>query len=292
MPFTVIVGPNASGKTTFLKAIEMLFHFDKEFSTEDSYQKKGGEIYICAEDSDGKNPRVRHWSTTERSAPNSKKADFLYVDFEARDVRVPFLSAPAYTVGQRAENLVNVFATLGASERASISKIFCHYLGVYSEVDLQPAGSGYLTFKFRDAWDKDTFYSPHEVSDGTLLILAYIVVAHQSHAPDVLAIESLEREVHPYLLKRLVHLLRGMSEGKVGPKKIQTILTTHSSFLLDEVQPQEVLFFNRNIKDGKIFVTQPPINQSHWQDTWDAYQESLGGMWLSGGLGGVPGSYF
>ena len=80
-----------------------------------------------------------------------------------------------------------------------------------------------------------------------------------------------------------------MSTGKIGSKATQIILATHSPELLDHVRPEEVRFLSRDNADGTMEVRQVDPATPGWADAFREYSESLGNVWLSGGLGGVPG---
>jgi hypothetical protein len=51
----------------------------------------------------------------------------------------------------------------------------------------------------------------------------------------------------------------------------------------------EVRFLKRDLSDGSTVVEEAPVGTDQWKVAYEEYQRSLGEMWLSGGLGGVPG---
>jgi predicted ATPase len=67
------------------------------------------------------------------------------------------------------------------------------------------------------------------MSDGTLRLLAYLILLYQSELdiPTLIGIEEPERNLHPGMLKFLASILKRLSE------KTQVVFTTHSSQLLD-----------------------------------------------------------
>ena len=151
------------------------------------------------------------------------------------------------------------------------------------------AGSnGQAALRFEDAWQPGLWYQSGEVSDGTMLVAAHLTLPYQEQRVDLIAIEEPERGLNPYLLGELVALWRKMSRGEVGPRPIQIVLATHSAELLDHVQPEEVRFLSRDLETGAVRVEEAPTNQPDWRESFKTYQESLGSLWLSGNLGGVP----
>ena len=80
------------------------------------------------------------------------------------------------------------------------------------------------------------------VSDGVMLSLAFMAIAHQPNPPRVLLIEEPETGVHHTSLKDTVDTLKHLSKDK----GVQVILTTHSPYLLDEVEPDQVHVFQKD----------------------------------------------
>jgi predicted ATPase len=121
-----------------------------------------------------------------------------------------------------------------------------------------------------------------------MLMLAFSVLPFQSRVGNILTIEEPEHGLHPYLLQQLVELLRGLASGLGGTKPIQVVIATHSAELLEHLRPDEVRFLSRN-DDGSVLIEEAPVDDPQWKDVYDEYQRSLGSLWLSGNLGGVPG---
>ncbi|MBK8100646.1 MAG: AAA family ATPase [Planctomycetes bacterium] len=142
---------------------------------------------------------------------------------------------------------------------------------------------------FQDRWQSDLWYEPTQVSDGSMFTLALLLLAYQSPPPDLVAIEEPERGLHPYLLGQMIDTLRKLATGQIGPKPVQILVATHSAELLEFVAPREVRFFRRDKEAGETIVEQAPTDDENWLQTLREYDDSLGDLWLSGGLGGVPG---
>ncbi len=71
-------------------------------------------------------------------------------------------------------------------------------------------------------------------SDGTLKMLTYLVLLHDPAPPPFIGIEEPENFLHPRLLVELAEECRAASE------RTQLLVTTHSPFFLDALQPKEV----------------------------------------------------
>jgi predicted ATPase len=71
-------------------------------------------------------------------------------------------------------------------------------------------------------------------SDGTLKILAYLVLLHDPTPPPFIGIEEPENFLHPRLLPELAEECRDASA------RTQLLVTTHSPFFLNALRPEEV----------------------------------------------------
>ncbi|MCK4623699.1 MAG: AAA family ATPase [Phycisphaerae bacterium] len=89
--------------------------------------------------------------------------------------------------------------------------------------------------------------SSESVSDGVMLSLAFIALAYSPKPPNILLIEEPENGVHYASLKEIVSTLKDLSDNK----DVQVILTTHSPYLLDLVEPEEVRVFAKD-KEGAV----------------------------------------
>lgn len=186
-------------------------------------------------------------------------------------------------------NLANVIATLPRKMQAQLAEEFCRLVPVFSDVDVRPLEKGQHGIVFQDRWSPSVWYGPQDVSDGTMLMLAFSVLPHQTAPPELVTIEEPEHGLHPYLLQQLVELLRRLATGAGGRPPIQVVLATHSAELLEHLRPDEVRFLSRR-DDGSVVIEEAPVDDPEWKQVYEEYQRSTGGLWLSGGLGGVPGS--
>jgi predicted ATPase len=276
-PLTVLVGANATGKSTILNGIASgpFAHTDRRAHDSRASISIGFEF-------DGQRTALHRLDKRETRQGEIPRALLLHLDL-ARLRAANQLHAQS-RLAPNGDNLANVFATLSRKVQAELSEQFCAMVPMFSDVNVKPTSAGYHSFVFEDRWSKAGF-----ASDGTMLVLAYLVAQHQEAEIDLLAIEEPERGLHPYLLGELVRMLRDMSTGKTG-RAIQILLATHSAELLDHVQPGEVRFLSRDAKTGNVQVERATEDGPSLQAAYREYDGSLGSLWLSGGLGGVPGS--
>jgi predicted ATPase len=99
---------------------------------------------------------------------------------------------------------------------------------------LKKADGKGLYFKLSTA---DQLVPASQVSDGTLLVLAYLAVLYLPQPPRVLLVEEPENGVHPTRLRDVLGVLRELVREQ---SHTQVVLTTHSPYVLDLFSPEEV----------------------------------------------------
>lgn len=137
-------------------------------------------------------------------------------------------------------------------------------------------GKRFVVFKA----GKETFY-PEEVSDGTMKWLCILVSIYVPFS-QLYLLEEPENFLHPWMQQKLINLMRKQA------KSTRTIflLTTHSPAVLNTAKPHEVVVV-------KATANGTTASSIHAQEELESLlRESnfgLGDLWVSGGLGAVPG---
>ncbi len=119
---------------------------------------------------------------------------------------------------------------------------------------------------------------PLEVaSDGTLRLIAYLILRNESEPPSLIAFEEPERGFHPGMLNEVTNILRKISENS------QVIITTHSSELLNAFQYSDfssdslgILLLRNHPKEGTEIIN---VNERRRND------EDLSGWMADFGIG-------
>ena len=115
-----------------------------------------------------------------------------------------------------------------------------------------------------------------QVSDGMLLVLAYLTILYLPHPPRALLIEEPENGIHPKRLQDVLQILRDLiaEQGHT-----QIILTTHSPYVVDQFQPSEVSLCHKE-EDGSVAVHQLSKSQTI-KEQIDVF--TLGEIWTAEG---------
>jgi ABC-type lipoprotein export system ATPase subunit len=122
--------------------------------------------------------------------------------------------------------------------------------------------------------------SPNQLSEGTFktLALVYYILTDDSR---LLLIEEPEVCVHHGLLSSVISLIEVQSKQK------QIVMSTHSDFVLDHLQPENLVLVKRSPEKGTIAK---PLNRSmsknHYESLRVYLKESgnLGEYWKEGGF--------
>lgn len=114
-------------------------------------------------------------------------------------------------------------------------------------------------------------------SAGVLLFLGYLTLALSPSHPRLILIEEPETGVHPHRLRMLVDLFRELSRGIGDALPTQIMLTTHSPYLLDFVEPEEVFIFTR--QDNGASIATLMSEAPHLAERLS--EQQLGEMWFN-----------
>lgn len=98
------------------------------------------------------------------------------------------------------------------------------------------------------------------VSDGALLMLAFLALAHSHSAtPDILLLEEPAAGLHPTRIPMLASLLRQITTGELGGRPRQVIVATHNPIFLNHVRPAEVRLLHRAAGAGTSVTSMSQI---------------------------------
>lgn len=147
-------------------------------------------------------------------------------------------------------------------------------------------------FGLIDSRNKENTIWAESLSDGILYFLAILCIVHQPNPPAIVLIEEPEKGIHPRRIKEVMDLLFALADEK----KIQIILTTHSTFVVNEFKdlPENISVFEntdsvitiQNLKTEIIKKLDADIEKQGYEKV--DFTDSLGENWALGLLGGVP----
>lgn len=187
-------------------------------------------------------------------------------------------AGPQDRLTKTGDNLANVIQYLAEQHGDRLERIFevlRRRVPRIERVLAETMPDGRLLLQIKDA----PFSHPvlaRFASDGTLKMLAYLVLLYDPNPPPFIGIEEPENFLHPRLLPELAE------ECRAAIASTQLLVTTHSPFFLNALRPQEVRVLWRD--DQGYTRTQracdlPGINE------FVAQGALLGHLWMEGQLG-------
>ena len=186
-------------------------------------------------------------------------------------------AGPAERLSQTGNNLANVIQYLSESHPERLSRI----LKTLSErvprlegVTAEPMPDGRLLLRIKDAPFPDPFLARF-ASDGTLKMLAYLVLLYDPDPLALLGIEEPENYLHPRLLYGLAEECRKVSG------RSQVLVTTHSPYFVDALKPKELWALERGA-DG--YTQAVRASEMPKVEEFMAEGALLGSLWMEGQL--------
>ena len=166
--------------------------------------------------------------------------DFIrgwYVSYLAADsARVQPEAGPHERLSTTGDNLANVIQYLDEQHPNRLNEIFAalrRRVPRVESVSAETMADGRLLLQLKDAPFEDPILARF-ASDGTLKMLAYLVLIHDPTPPPFIGLEEPENFLHPRLLVGLAEECRAAAE------RTQLLVTTHSPFFLDALRSNEV----------------------------------------------------
>jgi predicted ATPase len=159
-------------------------------------------------------------------------------------------AGPQERLSATGDNLPNVVQYLKEqhSDRLErIVKILVERVPRLEKVDAELMPDGRLLLQIKDApFDRPVLAK--FASDGTLKMLAYLMVLYDPDPPQLVGIEEPENHLHPRLLPGLAE------ECREASARTQLMVTTHSPFFVNGLRPDELWVLYRDT-DGHTRAT-------------------------------------
>lgn len=163
---------------------------------------------------------------------------YLSVD----DTRGQPEAGPQERLNKTGSNLANVVQYLKEQHPESLRAVFESLRRRVPRIDkviAEAMPDGRLLLEIKDAPFEQPILARF-ASDGTLKMLAYLIVLHDPNPPQFVGVEEPENFLHPRLLPELAE------ECRAATKQSQLLVTTHSPFFLNALRANEVRVLYRD----------------------------------------------
>lgn len=187
-------------------------------------------------------------------------------------------AGPQDRLSRTGDNLANVIQFLSEQHPERLEQVFAALQRRVPRIErvlAEQMADGRLLLQIKDA----PFAHPvlaRFASDGTLKMLAYLVLLHDPMPPPFIGIEEPENFLHPRLLPELAE------ECRAAVGRTQVLATTHSPFFVNALRPEEVRVLWR---DDRGYTQAERVADIQGVPEFMESGASLGHLWMEGHLG-------
>ncbi len=107
------------------------------------------------------------------------------------------------------------------------------------DIDIEQVADKSLIFNLRETYSKRQYLPAALISDGTINITA-LIIALYFEKNGIIMIEEVERNIHPYLISKLVNMMQDASREK------QIVITTHNPEIVKHAVLENILLVSRD----------------------------------------------
>jgi predicted ATPase len=307
-PFNLIIGPNGSGKSSALLALQRLrqlaarppvfgavsaapraaesgllhFRFTPPFQDIEA-------LLECAPDGSARTLRVEgpgelpvRWAQLV-----SRLTSLRVISLDQAALARPSPAGASIMLGDDGTNLPAALHRLQREDAEAFDRVqveFRRVLPEYHSIGVAVATDG-MRRLVAEIEGESRQLGAEDLSQGTLVLLGLLVLTQARPSPAILCLEEIDRGIHPRLLREIRDLLYKMSYPAAGAPVTQILATTHSPYLLD--------LFREQLEE--VIITQKRGAEATFERLSDREDlrgaignASLGDLWYSGILGGVP----
>lgn len=177
--------------------------------------------------------------------------DFSIYDF---DPKLPKKAIPITGKADLEEDGSNLAIVLkniidDEEKKRKLSNLVRDILPFVENLDVDKFADKSLLFKLQEIYSKTQYLPASLISDGTINITAIIIALYFEKKP-ITIIEEPERNIHPYLISKLVDMMKDASQNK------QIIVTTHNPELIKNASIENIILVSRN-KEGFSIISKP-----------------------------------
>ncbi len=191
---------------------------------------------------------------------------------EARNIQQADYAEHLSTLGENLSNVIDYLHNNHESTLDKIIKILKQRIPGISKVEAKTIETGQVLLKIQDAsFDKP--FAVRYISDGTIKMLAYLVLLYDPKPYPLLCVEEPENQLYPHLLEELAEEFRAYAN-----RGEQVFVSTHSPDFLNAIEVDEVFLLVKN----KGYTT---IKRAAQNEQIKAYMDDgdkMGYLWKQG----------
>ena len=282
-PFTVLLGANGSGKSNLLRLLDEMSH---GVGLVPHRCKPEGRPRIDLSTSTGRGVYADGWVGSQPGlvgAPPPELANVRVFSIDPAQIGGSEQLVPAPEVRSNGSGAIQVLDALKTGDREdlfdTIERQLCTFIPEIRKLSFAP-GSGNKSLQVREA-GIPTPVPVQDLSEGTRIVLTLLTIVHQERKPSIICIEDLDHGLHPALFGKIVEVCRALVRTAGAP---QIIATTHNPYVVDQfIDDEDSVVIVEKVDASTTFTTLRERLQG-----LDKSADTLGGIWYSGLVGGVP----
>ncbi len=310
--FTLLIGPNASGKSTALQAIKAAPDpasrpYDEVVSaglgreavveTVTNFRQPYDQISLRSVWRYGDRPFSQYTSASPDRSAIAVPGELIEIlrrirlySLDAQLIAAPSQLRKGVELSHNGAGLVVVLDQLRDDhpERfEAINEAMNQWMPEFDRILFETPGEGQRAFLLRTSRGKHSIPAA-SLSQGALLALAMLTLSYLPDPPSIVCLEEPDRGVHPRLLRDVRDALYRLSYPENYDEDrapVQVIATTHSPYLLDLYRdyPEHIVIADKTEQGVRFerLADQPHIDEI-------LRDSHLGDVWYTGVLGGVP----
>jgi predicted ATPase len=195
--------------------------------------------------------------------------------FEANHAHGARGVGPQEHLSASGDNLANVIQYLKEQHPQRLNELMStmtHRIPRLERIDHQTLADGRFLLQIKDA-PFDQPILARFASDGTLKMLAFLTLLYDPDPPQLIGIEEPDNQLHPRLLPELAE------ECGMACERTQLMVTTHSPYFVNGLQPHEVWVLHR---DEKGFTQAKRTADMRGIAEFIEGGAQLGALWMEG----------
>ncbi|NCB44479.1 MAG: DUF2813 domain-containing protein [Clostridia bacterium] len=151
-------------------------------------------------------------------------------------------------IGTRGERLAAFVKQMNDEQKARFMRNLRQYMPSITSLDTVVKGKpGWIELILNEKYGENNIrVKTSHISDGFLRIIAFVSLMELESKPGLIVFDEIEDGINPHIASEIVKLISSYGEKC----KRQLILTTHSSLMLDEFDPSNIVYVYRDSRGG------------------------------------------
>lgn len=179
----------------------------------------------------------------------------LIYDFDTKAMKKTFSLTPSIHLEEDGSNIAGILQELlkNKDKKRKLVNLLSDCLPFVQNISTEYNFDQSITYMIKEKYSSKPLYA-NFLSDGTVNVVALIVALYFERNNGIIILEEPERNLHPYLMSRLIDMAKECSNNT------QIIITTHTPELVKYSAVSTILLAQRD-SEGFTKITKPVHNK-------------------------------